>query len=402
MAEAQDTFAYVAIGRDGGRVKGVLVAGSQAAAFDQLKRGGMSPVSLRAKVQPAGGGRLSVGDRRLAETLSSLGLLLSAGADIRSALSMLASRSASRKTGALCRRLLEEVSGGQKVDVVLASTLKGGQGFIAALVSAAEASGDLGAGFSRAGEVLSARCKLRDQLVSTLSYPAFVLVSTVAAVLAILLFVVPTLAPLVEEAGGSAPPTLKVLLWASNALSANLTALIVGAALAGGLIALLWRLRLLAEPLDRLLLDGPARGVRRGLIFGSFSIVLGSMLSAGAPLGDALRLAVRTAPSRLAASRLEAAAAKVRQGQLLSAGLDGVQGFPDAIVRMCAVGESSGSLGLMLSKAGRLEEEEAFRRIETVGRLLGPVLIVILGGLVGTLMAALLSGLSQVGQGLGQ
>ena len=69
---------------------------------------------------------------------------------------------------------------------------------------------------------------------------------------------------------------------------------------------------------------------------------------------------------------------------------------------MSAVGERSGKLGGMLARAGKLEEEEAFRSIESFGRFLGPALIVLLGGLVGILMATLLSGVNQIGQGVSQ
>jgi type II secretory pathway component PulF len=87
----------------------------------------------------------------------------------------------------------------------------------------------------------------------------------------------------------------------------------------------------------------------------------------------------------------------VRQGQSLSVALDRAKSFPTAIVRLAAVGEASGALGPMLARAGKLEEDSALRRIEASGRLLGPALIVLLGGLIGCLMAGLLSGVSQLG-----
>ena len=403
MAETERAFAYVALRTGGERVRGRVSASSEAAAYERLKREGLAPLTLKisARAQEAAPAtRVSLGDRRAAELFASLGLLLSAGADIRSALGMLSDRADSKGSAELCRALLEEVSGGAEMDGVLARYLPSRQSFVASLAAAAQASGDLGSGLTRAGELLAARAKLRDQLVSTLSYPVFVLISSISAVLVILLFVVPTLAPLVQQSGSQAPMTLQVLLWASQALSSKLTAfgVLIGASL--GSAAVSWRLGLLAEPVDRALLDGPFRSMRCGLVFGAFSSVLGNMLAAGAPLSDALRLAVRTAPSALGRARLEAAAAEIRQGQLLSAGLAGVRGFPPAIVRLCAVGERSGSLGIMLSRAGRLEEEAAFRKLEAIGRLLGPVLIILLGALVGLLMAALLSGLGQVGQGI--
>ena len=401
----EQSFIYVALQPSGRRVRGQMAAASEAAAFERLKRDGLAPVALRASKTTVGENarsqRMALSDRRAAELFSSLGLLLTAGADIRSALGMLAGRAGSRGASELCRALLEEVSGGAEMDAVLTRRLPARQGFAAALAAAAQASGDLGSGLTRAGEVLAARAKLRDQLVSTLSYPVFVLFSSIAAVLVILLFVVPTLTPLVQQSGSEAPVTLQILLWASGALSSNLLAIGWGGGFCIVLAVGLWRMGVLAEPLDRALLDGPFAQLRRGLVYGAFSTVLGNMLAAGAPLGDALRLAVRTAPSALARTRLEEAAGRVRQGQLLSAGLDGVEGFPASVVRLCAVGERSGALGVMLSRAGRLEEETAFRQLEGIGRLMGPVLIVLLGTLVGLLMAALLSGLGQVGQGIG-
>lgn len=406
MADADLTFAYEALGPNGGKVRGRVTAPSELMAFERLRRDGLAPLRLRqaTRAEPSSGhaGRIPLSDRKAAELFLSLGTLLEAGADIRSALSMLLARSTSKASGQLCRVLLDEVSGGAPIQAVLANRLPARQGFVAALIAAAEASGALASGFERAAEVLSARCKFRDQLVSTLSYPAFVLVSTVAAVLLILLFVVPTLAPLVEEAGGHPPAALQVLLWMSGALSSHGVSLVSALGFAVVALGIMQRLGLLAEPVDRLLLDGPARQVRARLVYGAFAIVLGNMLGAGAPLGDALRLAIRTAPSALARRRMEAAAAKVRQGELLSGALDEVQAFPAAISRMCAVGERSGKLGGMLARAGKLEEEAAFRSIESFGRFLGPTLIVLLGGLVGILMATLLSGVNQIGQGVSQ
>ncbi len=90
----------------------------------------------------------------------------------------------------------------------------------------------------------------------------------------------------------------------------------------------------------------------------------------------------------------------VRQGLSLSLSqaLQAVQGFPPTIVRLVSVGESTGALGLMLQRSGKLEEDAAVRDIEAAARLLGPILIVLLGGLIGLMMAGLLSGVTELGQ----
>ena len=135
-----------------------------------------------------------------------------------------------------------------------------------------------------------------------------------------------------------------------------------------------------------------------GVTFGGFAIALGGMLTSDAPMTDALRLAIRGVNSKTARGRLEPVAQAVRQGQSLSVALQQVAGFPGAITRLAAVGEATGALGPMLTRSGKLEEQAAIRRIEAGARMLGPILIVGLGGMIGLLMAGLLSGITELGQ----
>jgi type II secretory pathway component PulF len=163
-------------------------------------------------------------------------------------------------------------------------------------------------------------------------------------------------------------------------------------------LALGYRSGVLGRIADHLLLTGPLRRTASAVVYGSFAIVLGGMLTAGAPMSDALRLAVRTVRSGLGRRRLEPILQEVRQGQSLSHALEKVGGFPQSIWSLAAVGEASGALGPMLVRSGKLEEDAALARIEAAGQVIGPALIVALGGLVGLLMAGLLSGVSQLGQ----
>jgi len=266
------------------------------------------------------------------------------------------------------------------------------------MVAAGEAAGDLPGGLRRAADVISSRLKLRDQLASVMAYPTFVFLSAVGAVFVILLFIVPSIAPLAEQLGAAPPPAMAIMLGASNFLRGNLLALglvalgtVLGLIAAGGA-------GLLSRPLEQLLLDGPMRRTARGLVFGSFALTLGTMVAAGAPISDALRLAMRSVPYKGVRRRLEPVLHAVRQGIYLSDALGEVRGFPSTVVRLAAVGEASNSVGTLLMRSGRMEEETALRRIETIGRIAGPAMIVVLGAMLGLLMAGLLTGVSQIGQ----
>jgi len=400
-AEASQTrgFAYVAVGADGRRVRGQVPGVSEQAAFDRLRRQGLSPIRLRVLKAGEGAARaLTLNDRESAEILLSLADLLSAGADMRSALNVLMSRAQSPRAASACRRLLQEISAGEALDVAFARTLAPRHGFVAALIAAGEAAGDLPQAMRRAGEMLEAAIRLRDQLIAALAYPAFVLLATLLAAGVILLAVVPSLEPLIEEGGKSGASILSGLLAVSRLLREQGVALAGGLAAAAALVVALGQAGLLAAPLDRLLLGGPWRRTTGALFYGGFAISLGAMLTAGAPMSDALRLATRGVRSELAKVRLGVVLQQVRQGVSLSEALQAVKGFPPTIVRLVSVGESTGALGRMLQRSGKLEEDAAVRDIEAAARLLGPALIVLLGGLIGLMMAGLLSGVTELGQ----
>lgn len=398
MAEDR-RFTYVAIDSAGRRSRGALVAHDDATAFEQLRREGLTPLSLKLSAaakppRPAA----ALGDKESAEFLSSLAELLKAGADIRTALSILSARFERPAVRAACERLTADIGGGDPLDVAFSRAFQRRQPFVAPMVAAGEAAGDLPGGLQRAAEVIQSRLKLQAQLVSVMAYPGFVFVSSIGALLVILLFIVPSIAPLAQDMGAEPPPALGAMIAASDFLSANLA--LLGAGLIVLLVGLLaaWRLGLLEAPLEGLMFDGPARRTIGGIVFGGFAISLGTMLSAGAPIGEALRLAIRATPAKGARRRLEPVSQAVRQGEFLSDALAKVRGFPPAIVRLTAVGEASNTVGPLLMRSGKMAEDGALARIETLGRIAGPALIIMLGALLGVLMAGLLSGVSQLGQ----
>jgi type II secretory pathway component PulF len=360
---------------------------------------GLSPLSIRpaATARKTTTGELS--NREAADLLGNLAELLIAGADIRTALSILGSRGERPAVRNICQALARDIGGGEALDVAFGRSFGRNRALVAALVAAGEASGDLPGSLRRTAQMIDARLKLVEQLASILAYPSFVLLSGVAALLVILLVIIPTLAPLVADFGGEPPLTLKLMLKASGFLRAYGLWLLAGLGVAVFSFATAVRLRWLTAPFERLMLDGPVKRTFSAVVYGGFSVALGTMLSAGAPMNEALRLATRAVGLGLARGRLDTVGVKVRQGESLSTALSQTPGFPSAIIRLTTVGEASSSVGQMLVRGGALEEEGALRRIRAVGQVAGPGLIVLLGIFLGLLMAGLLSGISQMGQG---
>jgi type II secretory pathway component PulF len=397
MPEAE-IFDYQALDSGGRRIRGSVTAIGQDQAFDQIKAKGLSPLTIRSVASrrtTKTNARLS--DREISAFAADLAALLRADADMRSALAILAPQSDQRPLAVMIRQMSAEISGGGALDRAFAQHLPARHVFISALVSAGEASGDIAGGLERGAEMLESQLQAKDQLVSILAYPVFVLISAIIALLAILLLVVPSLSPLAKTPGAHPGAAMLILLAASDFLRGNLLTIGVGLACLlaigiGGYLAGLW-----APILDRVILYGPFKRLSGALIYGGFAVALGGILAAGAPMGDALRLAIRATRSNAARQALEPLMKAVREGQSLSAALGQVKGFPGAIERLAVIGEQSGALGPMLLRAGRMEERTALRAIEAAGRIIGPAIIVVLGGMIGLLMGGLLSGVSGLG-----
>jgi type II secretory pathway component PulF len=396
-------YQYTALDQDGRKVRGALQAETARSAHEQLECRGLAPLRL-AEARPAAAGArpgMRLGRRELADFLHDAGALAGAGVDFRSALGVLAqsqAQSQARPTPSarLARALEEEIAGGQPVDAAFARVLGPGASSVTGLVAAGEARGDLGGALNGAAETLESELEATEAIVSAVSYPGFILAMTVGAVLVILFVVVPSLAPLAEQSQEPLPAPMAALFALSASLRANGTMLAVAGGLLAAALVTGWRLGALRRPFEAWLLDGPIGPIARGLVFGGVAANLGALLAASVPAGEALQLARSATSLRLAQERLDGAAAQVREGVAVSQALASCRGMPPTAVRLAAIGEEAGRLGPMLERAGRLERSKAMRRIRFVSQWLGPLLIIGLGGLIGLIMAGLLSSLSSL------
>jgi type II secretory pathway component PulF len=389
-------FSYRAMGADGRARKGRVEARDEADAFARLRAQGLNPMSLKAaRAAGAGGGWLaSLGGGAGADLealLSNLAVLLRTGADIRTALAILDSENRALKE--VTRKILS----GSSVEAALTPVFPAGQAHLGALVAAGEARGDLPAGLEAAAQVLAARRLVRQQLLEALSYPLFVFVTAIIALMVILLVVVPAIAPLLDETGQATPIYFQVIIWLSRALQWGWAYLLLAIGLGIAAAVAAYRYGGLKGVVDVWWLDGPVAVIVRGLVFGGFARGLGDALSGGAPMTDALRLTQRSVGSPAARRRLDDVLSAVRQGRPLSEALAAVRGFPGAIVKLAEVGEASGQLGPMLLRAGQRSEAQALARISKLSKVLGPLLILALGLMIGALMGGVLTALTDIG-----
>ena len=262
---------------------------------------------------------------------------------------------------------------------------------VKATIAAGEASGRLALLLTRLADTLEAEVALRSKLVAALAYPLLLVVVALGVILAMLLFVVPQIAEQLTSSGATLPLLTRVVLAISHFLQRWWWLLL---ALAAGLGAGFWMWRQRPanrDRLDRRLLKLPLAGGWIATLEGvRWSRLLATMLAAGLPLAEALAI---TAPTMGNAAWREATnriATQVRAGASLTASLPLLPRPPGLLVSLAQSGESSGRLAPLLESAANTLDRQMQDRSRTFLALVEPAIIVVLGGVVGLIILAVL------------
>ena len=391
-------YSYQAARADGAIVRGVVEASSGVAASAALIDRGLHPIQLEAaedwEVQ-----RRPAGRRELAIAFRSIAALVSAGVPLERAVA--ASEGVAR--GALREALVEscaQLRSGRS----LAQALQAARGVVPPIVigmlRAGERGSQLGRALDQVARHLEEEAELVGRVQQALAYPALLLVAGLGSVVVIGTVVVPKFASVLEETGGELPVATRLLLAASSVIVSHGVFLVMALAAAAG--ALVSWIRQPSGGLywDRLLLRLPLIGtVRHALASARVTRALGGMVHVGMPMLPALEAAREAAGDRVIAQRIGRVRERVAEGQALAPALEHERALSPSALQLVAVGESSGRLAFMSERAGDLAAQEAERGLRTLVAMLEPSLVVVLGGLVAFVAAALLQAVYSIRPG---
>ena len=352
---------------------------------------GIAP-ALIASVSQVGTPLLRPGARRFPLRLFSqeLSVLLAAGIPLLEALRTLREKEAATHVSAALDGVIDALSQGQTFSAALATQPEAFDELFVAVASSAERSGQLRPALAEHAAYLAWTEQLSARLVGALVYPALLVVASGGVILFLLLFVVPRFAGVLEGMGDEAlPMASQVLLivgqWTSE--HSALTLAIAAAIAAAPWLA--WRDARLRRATESALWQLPALGPRLRLIgLTRLYRTAGMLLDAGMPLVPALRTAAGVASPRLR-DALAQTITDVERGERLSAALQRAALATPVALRMVRVGEHSGSLGSMLGEAARFHNEEMQRLTELVSRLVNPVLMLVMGTVIGSIVVLL-------------
>ena len=392
--------AYAYKGRDGAGklVKGRVEAPSESAVVARLRSMGVSPVSIDPVAEGTGlqmeiGGEFfkkSVKLKDLAIMARQLSTMMGAGLTLLRALTILADQTESKELGKTLGAVRQQVEGGSSLSEAFARFPIIFPPMMIHLVRAGETGGFLDRALDSIAGTFEADVKLRQTIKSALTYPVIVLIMALVAVAAMLIFIVPVFQGMFKSLGGALPLPTQILVVLSQQM-VWLGPLILVVIVA---FTFWWRrnkhLEKVRAVVDPLRLKLPVFGALfTKIAVARFARNFGTMSGAGVPVLQSLAIVGETSGNWVVERALQKVQDSVRSGRTIAEPLSESPVFPSMVTQMVAVGEDAGALEPMLHKIADFYEAEVQSTTEQLASLIEPLMIGVIGVIVGGMIIAL-------------
>ncbi len=395
MATATKTFEYSVRDRKGKLVNGKLEAASEAALVQKLRGMGYAPLNVRETgtglsrdITIPGFDRVKLKD--LAVMSRQFATMINSGLSLLRALSILAEQTENKLLGKTLSEVRTAVETGQSLSSSLAKHPKVFPPLVVNMVRAGEVGGFLDRVMLQIAENYEAEVKLRSKIKSAMTYPVVVFVIAILATLGMLLFIVPVFAKMFTDLGGKLPLPTQILVNLSDALRLIApigVVLLIGGGIGWAKVRHTERVRQIVDPFK---LRMPIFGALfQKVAISRFSRNLGTMLASGVPILQSLEIVGETAGNVVLRAAAFSVQDSVRRGESLAGPLAAHKVFPPMVVQMLAVGEDTGAIDTMLHKVSDFYDAEVEATTEALTSLIEPLMIAVLGSVIGGMIIAL-------------
>jgi type IV pilus assembly protein PilC len=390
------TFQYSVRDRSGKLVNGKMDGDSQAAVVQKLKGMGYAPVSIstaNAGVKkeialPKLGAKVKLKD--LAVFARQFATMINSGLSLLRALSILEEQTESKELAKVLTEVRQDVETGQSLSAALSKHPSIFPPLMVNMTRAGEVGGFLDSVMLQIAENYEAEVKLRGKIKSAMTYPVVVFCIAILAVVGMLLFIVPVFASIFTTLGGELPAPTRILVALSNILKTFFPIILV--ALIAGFIT--WQrvrhkesVRRFVDPLKlRLPIFG---ALFQKIAISRFARNLGTMMTSGVPILQSLDIVAETTGNTVVGDAVRDVQDSVRNGESMSGPLSQHPVFPPMVVQMMVVGEDTGALDAMLHKISEFYDQEVEATTEALTALIEPLMIAVLGGIIGSMIIAL-------------
>jgi len=372
---------------------GELTFDRQEDAVDFLRKKRIMVTSLKEKakgfnfVMPGAG---SVSTKEMAIFTRQFATMISAGLPLVQCLDILAAQTANPAFAKVISDVTREVESGSTLADALGKHKKTFDDLFRNMIAAGEAGGILDDILLRLAQYIEKADALKRKIQGAMIYPAVVLCVALGATAFMLIFIIPTFAKMFTDFGGELPLPTAIVLQMSNILRAWWWAAAIGIVAAVVGVKKWYTTDLGQKKIDQFLLRMPVLGdvLLKGSV-ARFTRTLGTLISSGVPILSGLEITARTSGNRVISDAILQARAAIREGETVGAPLKASNVFPPMVVQMISVGEQTGALDEMLTKIAVFYESEVDQAVENLTSVIEPVMIVLMGGIVGGMVVAM-------------
>lgn len=393
-------FSYKALGRDGKEVRGVLQAESEAAAASRIKESYpiLLSISQQAEKKKAGGGSIldmeigskQIKTKKLAILCSQFAITLHSGMTIARAMHMLAGQNEDKRIRKIMSEAADEVAAGSTVATALDKYQDRFPLTFIETIRAGEQSGTLDKSFDRLQKFYEKSYKTTEKIKGALTYPMFVVAIAVVVLIVVMAKVIPTLADVFMDLGGTLPLITRMLIGTSHFFAKWW--LLMLAVLAGIKILVELYSKTKQGKLNRarLALSFPVIGtINRMNGAAQFANTMAVLLAAGITVNQAVETTAKVMDNYLLSEDVRSMRSGIEQGRSLVDCLVGKKYFPQTMVDMCSVGEETGELEATLENVADYYTNEADYRIQRLLAMLEPMLLIALAIFAGIIVIAI-------------
>ena len=394
-------FLYSWSGKDkGGRtLKGELRAGGEHIVLAQLRRQGIQNISVK-KVRQGGGKKIT--EKDITIFTRQLAVMMKAGVPLLQAFDIVGRGHANPSVGKLLLDIKTDVETGSSLGQAFRRHPKYFDALFCNLVSAGEAAGILDTLLDRLATYKEKILAIKGKIKAALFYPIAIIVVALVVTAVIMIFVIPVFKELFKSFGADLPGPTLVVMNISDFLVGNWY--IIFPAIIGGVwfFFYTWRRSTTMQRfMDRLALRVPVFGdVIRKASIARWCRTLSTMFAAGVPLVESLDSVAGSAGNYVYYEATKRVQSEVSTGTGLTVAMTNSGVFPSMVLQMVAIGEESGSLDAMLSKVADFFEQEVDEAVESLSSLMEPMIMVVLGGLIGGIVVAMYLPIFKMGQAI--
>lgn len=399
-------FTYNAISKDGRRESGVITAGNSAAAGHILKERGLLPTSLESEAGFSLSSQLQkIGTVSLAERIGfvqNLGIMLKAGIAVSRALQIQVKQTKNPKFKNILADIAQQVESGKGLGEAISKYPHIFSNIFVSMVKVGEISGNLEKSLEYLTIQLQRDADLRSKTRGAMIYPSVIVSAMVIIGVFMAIFVLPQLTSVFKDFGGNLPITTQIVIHIADFMSGHavlVIALMVG--LVVGVVAFV-KTSFGGRAFDWLLLHFLViNGIIKKINLARFARILSSLLKSGIPIVQGLEVSADSMGNVWYKDLVAQAAVNVKLGKPLTESLSKSPNlFPIIVVQMLQVGEESGTVEDMLGELAEHYEGEVDNTLRNLSSIIEPLLLLVIGGVVGVLAMALIAPIYQIAQNI--